>query len=136
MLRRMKDEILTGLPEKTARKYAVEMPPAQAQAYDVVLARARALRESGEQGAMPKVLHMLRGTSLHPSAPRGVTDIDAYVAHSARLTKTFEILAEVQQRGENALLFCSDLEMQGFLAMDIQDRFDLNHSPTSLSGKH
>src|SRR3546814_2467568 len=33
MLRRMKDEILTGLPEKTARKYAVEMPPAQTQAY-------------------------------------------------------------------------------------------------------
>src|SRR3546814_4235574 len=71
MRRRMKDEILTGLPEKKARKYAVEMPSAQAQAYDLVLARARALRESGEQGAMLKVLHMLRGTSLHPSAPRG-----------------------------------------------------------------
>src|SRR3546814_18870834 len=76
MLRRMKDEILTGLPEKTARKYAVEMPPAQAPAYDLVLARARALRESGEQGAMLKVLHMLRGTSLHPSAPRGRTALE------------------------------------------------------------
>ncbi len=135
MLRRMKDEILTGLPEKTARKYAVEMPPAQAQAYDLVLARARALRESGEQGAMLKVLHMLRGTSLHPSAPRGVTDIDAYVAQSARLKKTFDILEEVKQRGEKALLFCEDLEMQAFLAMAIQERFDLRHRPMCISGK-
>src|SRR3546814_18281768 len=78
---------------------------------------------------MLKVLHMLRGTSLHPSAPRGVTDIDAYVAQSARLKKTFEILAEVKQRGEKALLFCEDLEMQAFLAMAIQEGFDLKHRP-------
>src|SRR3546814_2628408 len=132
MLRRMKDEILTGLPEKTARKYAVEMPPAQAQAYDLVLARARALRESGEQGAMLKVLHMLRGTSLHPSAPRGVTDIDAYVAQSARLEKTFEILAEVKQRGEKALLFCEDLDKQAFLAMAIQEISELKTRPMCI----
>lgn len=135
MLRRMKDEILTGLPAKTARKYAVEMPPAQAQAYDLVLARARALRESGEQGAMLKVLHMLRGTSLHPLAPRGVTDIDAYVSQSARLKKTFEILEEVKHRGEKALLFCEDLEMQAFLAMTIHERFELKHRPMCISGK-
>ncbi|RNJ61804.1 MAG: ATP-dependent helicase [Porphyrobacter sp. IPPAS B-1204] len=135
MLRRMKDEILTGLPEKTARRYAVEMPPAQAQAYDLVLARARALRESGEPGAMLKVLHMLRGTSLHPLAPRGVTDISAYVAQSARLTKTFEILAEIKERGEKVLLFCEDLEMQAFLAMAIQEHFDLPHRPMCISGK-
>src|SRR3546814_12395859 len=77
---------------------------------------------------------MLRGTSLHPSAPRGVTDIDAYVAQSARLKKTFEILAEVKQRGEKALRFCEDLEMQAFLAMAIQERFDLKHSPMCISG--
>lgn len=135
MLRRMKDEILTGLPKKSARKYAVEMPAAQAQAYDLVLARARALRESGEQGAMLKVLHMLRGTSLHPSPPRGVVDINAYIAQSARLQKTFEILEELQDRGEKTLLFCEDLEMQAFLAMAIQERFSLERRPMCISGK-
>src|SRR3546814_20764236 len=84
---------------------------------------------------MLKVLHMLRGTSLHPSAPRGVTDIDAYVAQSARLKKNFEILAEVKQRGEKSLLFCEDLEMQAFLAMAIQERFELKHRPMCLSCK-
>ena len=135
MLRRMKDEILTGLPEKMARKYSVEMPTAQAQAYDIVLARARALRESGEQGAMLKVLHMLRGTSLHPSPPRGISNIDEYIGQSARLKKTFEILEEVKQRGEKALLFCEDLEMQAFLAMAIQERFSLERRPMCISGK-
>ena len=135
MLRRMKDEILTGLPEKKARKYPVEMPAAQAQAYDLVLARARALRESGEQGAMLKVLHMLRGTSLHPSPPRGISNIDEYIGQSARLKKTFEILEEVKQRGEKALLFCEDLEMQAFLAMAIQERFALERRPMCISGK-
>lgn len=135
MLRRMKDEILTGLPEKRARKYAVQMPPAQAQAYDLVLARARALRESGEQGAMLKVLHLLRGTSLHPLPPRGVADVAAYVAQSARLQKTFEILEELKTRGEKTLLFCEDLEMQAFLAMAIQERFNLAQRPMCISGK-
>lgn len=135
MLRRMKDEILTGLPEKKARKYPVEMPAAQAQAYDLVLARARALRESGEQGAMLKVLHMLRGTSLHPSPPYGISNIDEYIGQSARLKKTFEILEEVKQRGEKALLFCEDLEMQAFLAMAIQERFALERCPMCISGK-
>lgn len=135
MLRRMKDEILTGLPEKTARKYPVAMPPVQAQAYDLVLARARALRESGEQGAMLKVLHMLRGTSLHPSPPRGITDIKGYIDQSARLKKTFEILEGIEQRGEKALLFCEDLEMQAFLAMAIQERFSLERRPMCISGK-
>lgn len=135
MLRRMKDEILTGLPQKKARKYPVEMPTAQAQAYDLVLARARALRESGEQGAMLKVLHMLRGTSLHPSPPRGISNIDEYIGQSARLKKTFEILEEVKQRGEKTLLFCEDLEMQAFLAMAIQERFSLERRPMCISGK-
>lgn len=135
MLRRMKDEILTGLPEKKARKYQIEMPPAQAEAYDLVLARARALRESGEKGAMLKVLHMLRGTSLHPKPPRGIVDIHAYIEQSARLKKTFEILEEVKQRGEKALLFCEDLEMQAFIAMAIQERFNLERRPMCISGK-
>ncbi len=135
MLRRMKDEILTGLPRKTSQKYHVEMPAAQAAAYDRVLARARALRQSGEKGAMLKVLHMLRGTSLHPERPHGVKDIGAYIDRSARLRKTFDILEEVRRVGEKALIFCEDLEMQAFLAMALQDRFGLSSLPACISGE-
>lgn len=135
MLRRMKDEILTGLPKKSSQKYSVEMPPEQASAYDNVLARARALRQSGDKGAMLKVLHMLRGTSLHPHPPRGVQDVSAYIGQSARLKKTFELLEDVAQAGEKALVFCEDLEMQAFLAMAIQERFEMKRLPMCISGQ-
>lgn len=134
MLRRMKDEILSGMPEKRAAKYPVAMPPAQAQAYDLVLARARALRESGEPGAMLKVLHMLRGTSLHPEPPRGIDDIGAYIGRSARLQQSFDILETIRKAGEKALLFCEDLDMQAFLATAIQQRFGLATRPMCING--
>lgn len=134
MLRRMKDEILAGLPQKTQRKYLELMPPKQAKAYDLVLARARALRQSGDRGAMLEVLHMLRGCSLHPERPRGISDFNSYIASSARLRKTFDILEEVSRSGEKALIFCEDLEMQGFLASAIEERFDLPHQPMCISG--
>lgn len=125
MLRRMKDSLLTGLPTKTVQPYEVIMPAAQAKAYDSVLARARALRQSGDRGAMLKILHMLRGTSLHPDPPASAEGFDEYIGSSARLSKTFELLAEIEGKGEKALIFCEDLEMQAFLAIAIQEKFDL-----------
>ena len=73
MLRRMKDQILVGLPEKDIKPYRVDMPSAQSEAY------ASAVREaqSGERspGTMLKVIHALRSISLHPN---GGGDIDPY----------------------------------------------------------
>ena len=134
MLRRMKEDILTGLPTKTLQTYEIPMPPAQATAYDTVLARARALRQSETKGAMLKVLHMLRGTSLHPDSPRGVDNIDDYIAKSARLTKTFGLLEDIKAKREKALVFCESLEMQSFLAAAIQERFNLKRRPMCISG--
>jgi superfamily II DNA or RNA helicase len=134
MLRRMKDEILTGLPEKRTEKYEVPMPPEQARAYDLVLSRARALKQSGSKGAMLKVLHLLRGTSLHPRPPHAVNDIAGYIAESARLSKTFALLADIRKRGEKALIFCEDIEMQEFLAMAVQEHFGLNRRPDCIHG--
>ena len=134
MLRRMKDSILTGLPTKTVETYKVTMPVAQARAYDQVLARARALRQSGDRGAMLKILHMLRGTSLHPDPPGQVADFDQYISASARLSKTFDLLSIIRDRGEKALIFCEDLEMQAFLAIAIQEKFGLGMPVPIING--
>jgi hypothetical protein len=134
MLRRMKDGLLTGLPAKQVVTYDVEMPVEQSDAYDRVLARARALRQSGDKGAMLKILHMLRGTSLHPSPPVGVGNFDAYVRASARLTKTFALLEEIQAKREKALIFCEDLDMQAFLAIAAQERFGLRRPISVING--
>ncbi len=134
MLRRMKSEILEGLPDKTTETYAAEMPPEQARAYDRVLLRAQAIRQNGEPGAMLKILHALRGTSLHPAAPHGIADESAYIAQSARLSKTFEILAHIREQGEKALIFCESHDMQDFLAGALQRRFALPHRVERING--
>ena len=134
MLRRMKEAILSGLPKKQVVAYEVAMPAEQADAYDRVLARARALRQSGDRGAMLKILHMLRGTSLHPKPPVGLEDFDGYIASSARLAKTFSLLEEIAAKSEKALIFCEDLNMQAFLSIALQERFSLSHAVQIING--
>jgi SNF2 family DNA or RNA helicase len=134
MLRRMKEDILDGLPEKQVVTYKVQMPPPQAAAYDQVLARARALKGNGSKGAMLKVLHMLRGSSLHPQAPHAVANFSEYIGASARLSKTFDILDALHESGEKALIFCEDLDMQAFLAAAISERYGSITSPHCING--
>lgn len=134
MLRRMKDGLLTGLPEKEVKSYEVAMPQEQADAYDRVLARARALRQSGHKGGMLKILHMLRGTSLHPQPPVGLNDFERYISSSARLIKTFDLLDEISRKNEKALIFCEDLDMQSFLAVAVQERFGISRRVPIING--
>lgn len=134
MLRRMKDGLLAGLPAKQIVTYDVVMPVEQSDAYSHVLARARALRQSGDKGAMLKILHMLRGTSLHPKPPVGVDNFGAYIGASARLAKTFALLDEIRDKGEKALIFCEDLDMQAFLAVAAQERFALRRPVQVING--
>lgn len=72
MLRRMKSEVLDGLPEKRIVKYEIEMPPIQAAHYSRAIEQAMLLRGSGRRwGLCFKVLHELRGASLFPRSPDG-----------------------------------------------------------------
>lgn len=135
MLRRMKEEILVGLPEKKVVTYKIEMPQVQAEAYDRILARARALKGDGSKGAMLKVLHLMRGTSLHPKPPYMASEDADYIASSARLSKTFEILDEIKTRREKALIFCEDLDMQAYLSAAISDRYAFTDQPFCINGK-
>ncbi|WP_323982190.1 DEAD/DEAH box helicase [Novosphingobium aureum] len=134
MLRRMKEGLLSGLPTKTIVPYEVPMPPPQEAAYNRILARARAMRESGDRGAMLKILHMLRGTSLHPEEPVGLGDFESYIRASARLSKTFELLSQIEAKREKALIFCEDLDMQAFLSSAIEEQFNLERSVPVING--
>ncbi len=76
MLRRLKEDVLDGLPEKVIRTYPVDMPGRQAEAYGRVVRQAQAGDRS--PGAMLKVLHAMRGLSLHPDRT------DSVDAHDVR----------------------------------------------------
>jgi hypothetical protein len=135
LLRRMKDEVVDGLPAKHIRVLPSDMPPAQARAYEAVLLRAMAVKSARERGRMLEILQLLRGVSLHPRAPEtAAEDEAAYGADSARLTMMFSVLDEVARKGEKALIFCESLAMQAFVAVAIRRRYNVQHEIARIHG--
>jgi hypothetical protein len=128
MLRRMKQEILDGLPPKISQSELCEMPPPQAACYSEVIATARG---NTDPGAKLQAIHALRMASLHPwlvsddVAPGGDFDLETFVSSSARLMSLTKILSDIRERGEKALVFVNSRTMQTWLRVFIAEAFGL-----------
>ncbi|PJK28313.1 SNF2-related protein [Minwuia thermotolerans] len=121
-LRRVKEDCIGDLPRKDYRLYPGEMPDIQAEVYE----EAREKLRDGARGNALKLLHHIRGVSLHPRSPRAASaDPDAYVGESARLKTALEILDSIHNDGERALIFIEDHEMQYFVAELLRARYGL-----------
>lgn len=127
MLRRLKEDHLSGLPDKRVHRRVVEMPLRQAEEYERLVLGDR------QDVSMLQTLHYLRNVSLHPAAPSDL-DIDQYICESARLSETFRILESVADRGEKALLFVESREMQSFLIVALRRRFRLSEDVLVVNG--
>lgn len=137
MLRRMKVDILEGLPHREVRTMRMTMPPEQAQAY----ARARLEAQNGGRGHgdMLRAIHAFRGISLHPERGENVDPfdpaaVDVWVSHSARLMLTMTVLEEIAARGEKALVFLEDLTLQKIFATAAATKFALASTPAIING--
>lgn len=138
LMRRMKSDVLDGLPRKYVHPFRIEMPAVQANAYRDVVVRAAAAAAGGTlgKGGMLSALADMRGISLHPIDPRNApSDLAAYASDSARLTRALEILEDVSGKREKALIFVEDLAMQERLAALIQSRFQLRRTPSRINGQ-
>jgi hypothetical protein len=138
MLRRMKEDVLDSLPEKRVEKYLTPMPDVQAGAYSAVVDEAR--RGKADRMTILKAVHALRGVSLHPT---GTEDIDPYseqscrcwIAASARLSKTVELLHSIKAKSEKAIIFIEDLGVQKIFADAALLLFGLAKSPDIINGE-
>ncbi|MER9800920.1 DEAD/DEAH box helicase [Mesorhizobium sp. M0142] len=138
MMRRMKEHILEGLPTKTPYTYREQMPKEQSLAYERAVAAARGGDRS--MGAMLKAIHALRGISLHPM---GGINVDVYnsearkswIGQSARVRKTFEILAEIKRKGEKVLVFIEDRAVQSTFAAAAAAELGLSQEPEIINGE-
>lgn len=138
LMRRMKSDVLEGLPRKHVHPFRLEMPAVQANAYRDVVVRAAAAAAGGTlgKGGMLSALADMRGISLHPIDPRDApADLAAYASDSARLMRALEILEDVAGKHEKALIFVEDLAMQERLAALIQSRFQLRRTPSRINGR-
>ena len=123
--RRFKESEIADLPRKDYHLYPAIMRESQADAYEL----ARRHLADGARGAALKMLHHLRGVSLHPEDPesmQGALDIDSYFARSARFEEMRNILVRVRERNERALIFTEDRRMQAFVAQWIRSEFGLD----------
>ena len=123
--RRFKENEIVQLPRKDYRLYPVTMPETQAEAYEL----ARRHLADGARGGALKMLHHIRGVSLHPEAPESIrsdTDIGSYFANSARFESVRRVLKRIHEHGERALIFTEDRRIQEFVAQWIRSEFGLN----------
>ncbi len=135
----MKSDVLEGLPTKTEERYEVPMPRAQAEAYGRIVMAAHQADGTRKPGDMLRIIHELRGVSLHPDDPESVRlgdarAFEAYAARSARLHQSVEILRKIRARGEKAILFIESLAMQRAVAAGLTELFDLPAPPGIING--
>ena len=106
-IRRLKENVAADLPEKRRLIHPRLMPEGQAVAYE----EARIKMASGGVGGQLKMLHHIRTVSAHPNFDAAIDD-EAFVAASARLEATMDILRMIRDRGERVLVFVEHVRMQ------------------------
>jgi hypothetical protein len=132
----MKDQARDGLKNKEIKTYQIRMPELQAKEYERVVVSAAGA--DGSRNQMLKVLHAMRGVSLHPRAkevdPADKRSAQDWIKGSARLSKAFEILCELSGTGEKAIVFVEDLGVQAAFGEAVTTLLDLDRIPDVING--
>ena len=129
--RRLKSQVVDELPDKEVHRSQRPMPEVQHERYRVEIEQAREAKASGEDGgqAVLKALHAMRIISDHPYLPdRNVDRLGAeeLIPKSAKLEQTIEILRDVRNRQEKAILFADRKVTQRMLAKVIRETFGID----------
>lgn len=159
MLRRLKEQHLDGLPEKTVilhntpgdrtsgydERILCVMSDEQKTVYDDICQQASeqsAAEDSSAQGAVLRALQHLRAASLHPglvfqdslTLPRTPKEASRLMSASGKLVKLLEILEQIARNKEKALIFVINKKLQMFLQHSLQLYFEMNMPPSIING--
>lgn len=134
MLRRMKFDVAKDLPAKREYTLNRNMVGRQADLYHEALIT---LREGRTRNQKIEAFHRMRSVSLHPDALDGSSSDfpEEFVNDSARLVQMLEILDSVKKDNEKALIFVEAIEMHRWLAIYLQQRYDMLHKPERIYGQ-
>ncbi|RWB68851.1 DEAD/DEAH box helicase [Mesorhizobium sp.] len=138
VLRRMKVDHIEGLPKRTFDHRPAAMPKPQADAYEGVVRFAQ--QQRGNKNAMLKIIHDMRGISLHPDGGANVDASDitqrrAWISASARVAETFSILRHIEKLQEKILVFIEDRAVQATFAHCVAEEFKLPTFPQIINGE-
>ena len=138
VVRRSKSE-LPDLPKKEIVPVLCDMSDFEVAMHTDLL---KMLPEHRRQGTHFRILHQLVQLYQHPQLlkrEQGYLDPARLIAESAKLRRVIEILHNVRQRREKAVIFARFVNMQQILAVVLSAEFDLhvqiiNGSPSQQQG--
>ncbi len=134
MLRRMKSDVLKGLPEKKIEHLEQLMEQKQATEYSKIIKLAK--NQKGEKGNILAALQGIKAVSLHPDLIKNeISSDECFFCDSARLTKLLIILNRIKKADEKALIFCETRLIQGVLADLLKQHFHMDHLPFIINGE-
>ncbi len=107
VLRRLKKDVLQGLPEKKIIPIKIQMSKLQEMAYDQAIERCK---NSKEQKVGPQTLFELKVLSLH-GTELDVSD-EEFVQENAKIKASIEILDGIKSRNEKVIVFLERRELQ------------------------
>lgn len=146
MLRRMKEDVLDGLPKKLIhvgaesssdgpqtyyfdKALAVTLRDGHLQTYDRILEQYRSNQSQdggGKGGGVLQVLARLRETSMHPDVtPQAAIRNANWVGESVKMQVVFELLESIRKKNEKVILFLVNKTLQSLISAAVQARFGI-----------
>ena len=124
LMRRLKKEVLTELPDKIESVFTAQMSPEQAKVYEATMMRLRQrvdsiVKEKGFERGRTEVLAaitQLREICCHPSLV-----LDDYTGTSGKLDMLLDMLPEAIAKGRRVLLFSAFTSMLKILRRELDD---------------
>ena len=123
MIRRMVKDVGNDLPEKVVIEQPILMPESEASEYERY--RDEAVRLSEKEGLSIGVLQKLRMYCTHPSICNSENSLTDVFSSSVKYQRLCEILEEVIDSGEKAIVFTSYKKMFSIFNDDIAERFHI-----------
>lgn len=123
MIRRMVKDVGNDLPEKVVIEQPILMPESEASEYERY--RDEAVRLSEKEGLSIGVLQKLRMYCTHPSICNAENSLTDVFSSSVKYQRLCEILEEVIDSGEKAIVFTSYKKMFSIFNDDIAERFHI-----------
>ncbi|MEM4657644.1 MAG: DEAD/DEAH box helicase, partial [Candidatus Methanosuratincola sp.] len=135
LLRRLKEDILEGLPKKEIHIEQSTMPDVQLQRY---VEEIRGMQSAfspnivqDKQGAILKIIQALKSICDHPKLTDIFNlsyDLDTFISQSAKLLKTIEILENIKRKDEKVIIFSDRRDTCYMLHHVICKVFNLNEN--------
>jgi SNF2 family DNA or RNA helicase len=122
MLRRMKKDVLTELPEKIATTEAIDLLPEQKTLYAAYLAKLRhdTLKHLDKETVRKNRIKILAGlTRLRQICCHPGLFVEGYKGSSAKFEQLKQILMESKQSGRRVLIFSQFTKMLNLIGRDL-----------------